>query len=456
MRGARYIKRSPRGLGPWTLKPKRKIRLRWICALVFFFVVTAYYQKETSCPVTPQQHSQGPSCYEVGRTTPPPSARKSKIKQYVVQAGDTLYEIFQNLHLSVECLAECSGSCPEFTKLNHLQPEDELVVHVDRLDQEPFKLVYSSVDGSTYTFSKAGAEWKCEENNPAPVTNYRIARGVITDTLYDSCIRGQLPPALVMDLAELFEHEIDFNSEVQEGDTFAVYFEERLRNGKKIHSGPIVAAEMVISGERHLAFHYELPDGFKGYFNEEGESLRTLFIKAPLRYSRISSTFTNKRFHPILRTFRPHFGIDYAAPRGTPVSALGSGTVTFLGRRGGFGRYIEIRHNATYKTAYGHLSAFKKHLREGTKVAQGDVIGYVGASGLATGPHLDFRFYKNGKPTNFLKSEFPRARSVPRSVHQDFTGKIQTYMAALHGEGHFAENEGAVLVRSRCTAKQSQ
>jgi murein DD-endopeptidase MepM/ murein hydrolase activator NlpD len=443
MGGAKYIPPSPTGKGLRLAKPRRKGRLRVVCAVVFAFATIVSWQKEISRFILPQ-HPQRSACKEPSIAAPRPSvSAKFSIKRHIVQAGDTLYDIFHDLHLSVACLAECSDSCPEFAKLNDLQPEDELAVHVSRLDQEPTKLVYSSVDGATYTFYKTDEEWKCKEENPPPVVSYQSANGIITDSLYESCLRSEVPPSLVMDLADLFEYDIDFNSDIQEGDTFAIYYGEQVKNGRKIHSGPILAAEMAVGGQRHRAFFFELPDGYAGYFNEKGESLRKLFLKAPLRFSRISSTFTYKRFHPILRIFRPHLGIDYAAPKGTPVSALGSGTITFIGRRGGFGRYIEISHNATYKTGYGHLSAFNKHLHRGSKVVQGDVIGYVGSSGLATGPHLDFRFYKNGRPMNFLKTTFPYARSIPKGRHADFARKVQVYLAAMHGKGHVAEFAGS-------------
>jgi murein DD-endopeptidase MepM/ murein hydrolase activator NlpD len=201
---------------------------------------------------------------------------------------------------------------------------------------------------------------------------------------------------------------------------------------------------MVVGGRCFQAFYYTLPDGSQGYFDSKGNSLQKLFLKAPLSYTRISSTFTYRRFHPILKIYRPHLGIDYAAPTGTPVCSLGDGTITYLGRRGGFGRFIAVRHNRHYKTTYGHLSRFAKGLHSGSRVTRGEVIGYVGSSGMATGPHLDFRFYRDGRPINFLKTEFPHARSIPKRLWTDFQHKYQTCLAALHGN-QFADSRSAVM-----------
>ena len=356
------------------------------------------------------------------------------IKHYTIKPNDTLHQVLQRFNLPIECAAQWQKSCQQYCKLSDLRPDDELILHVRREGQQVVKFVYSTIDGSTYTFRKIGNDWKCQKDRIPPIPVVETVRGTITDNLYDSCIRAGLPVASIMDLADLFAYDIDFVTDLREGDTFAVHFREEVKDGKRVRVGPILAAEMSVGGKSYRAFYYKLGDGYEGYFDVKGRSLRKLFLKAPLSYSRISSTFTYKRLHPILKIYRPHLGIDYAAPYGTPVSSLGYGTITYLGRKGGFGNYIEIRHNQHYKTTYGHLARFVKGLRVGSKVKQGDVIGYVGSSGLATGPHLDFRFYKNKKPINFLKTDFPNARSITKSQVPDFKRKREAYLGALHSE----------------------
>lgn len=361
--------------------------------------------------------------------------KQFSIKHYKIRPNDTLHQILQRFSLPMECLAQWQESCKDYCKLSDLRPDDELTMHVRRSDQQIVKFIYATIDGSTYTFRKQGDAWKCQKDRIPPIPVVETVRGAITDNLYDSCIRAGLPASSIMDLADLFAYDIDFATDLREGDTFAIHFQEEVKEGRRIRVGPILAAEMVVGGERYRAFHYKLPDGYEDYFDFHGKSLRKLFLKAPLSYSRISSTFTYKRLHPILKIYRPHLGIDYAAPHGTPVSALGSGTITYLGRKGGFGNYIEIRHDQSYKTAYGHLAGYAKGLRTGSKVTQGQVIGYVGSTGLATGPHLDFRFYRDTKPINFLKTDFPNARSIPKSLWSDFETKRESYLAALNAKG---------------------
>jgi len=219
-------------------------------------------------------------------------------------------------------------------------------------------------------------------------------------------------PQLALQLAEIFAWQIDFLTECREGDTFNILVEKQHR-GDFYRWGKVLAAEY--EGEllsTHTAILFEDPTGHTDYYTEEGDSLRKAFLRAPLNYKYISSYFSKNRLHPILRIWRPHLAIDYAAPTGTPVSTIGGGTVIYAGWKGGYGNYIQIRHPNNYVTGYGHLSRFAKGLKSGQKVEQGEIIGYVGATGLATGPHLDFSISKNGAKVDFLKLELPAASSV--------------------------------------------
>lgn len=362
---------------------------------------------------------------------PAGSAEGDSEKRYVVQPGDTLGQVCEKFGVPAERLGEWREAFADFKEVARLMPGDEFVFHCPVPSEEPVKLVYAPQnDPVTITFTKGEKGWECIREDIELETTARAVAGTISGSLFASATEAGLPARVVLDLADLFAYDVDFSSDIQPGDTFGVYIEEQTA-GDKAMGGRILAAEMHVGGSRSRAFYYELPDGYKGYFDENGDSLVKMFLKSPLSYSRISSTFTHARRHPILKTVRPHLGIDYAAPTGTPVSSLASGTVTFVGRKGGFGLYVEVRHDATYKTGYGHLSRFAKGLRAGKKVAQGDVIGYVGSTGLATGPHLDFRFFKNGQPVDFLKTDFPRARSIPKSLRADFANKRRLYLAEI-------------------------
>ncbi len=238
----------------------------------------------------------------------------------------------------------------------------------------------------------------------------KYSSGTIETSLWNSIIDNDLHPALVDSISGIYAWSIDFFG-LQEGDSFKVIYEEEyvdtISNG--IHS--IIAAFFIHSGSGFYAIPL-IQEGKKSYYDLEGNSLRKEFLKAPLKYSRISSRYSNSRMHPVLRIRRPHHGVDYAAPVGTPVHTVGDGRIIMMEYQNGSGRIIKIRHNSVYTTAYMHLRAFGKGLSTGKYVKQGDIIGYVGSSGLSTGPHLDFRFYKNGYAVDPLKVKAPPVKPV--------------------------------------------
>jgi murein DD-endopeptidase MepM/ murein hydrolase activator NlpD len=248
-----------------------------------------------------------------------------------------------------------------------------------------------------------------------------------------------------MSMADVFECQVDFATDLRAGDDFKVYFEYAVKGGRRAGKGRILAAELTVNGQSHRAYYYSYPEGGGAYYDDKGRSMARRFLRAPLNYRRISSSFSYKRFHPILKIYRPHLGIDYAAPTGTPVSAIGSGKVSYVGWKGGYGRYVEIRHDRTYKSTYAHLSRYANGVRAGSRVTKGQVIGYVGSSGLSTGPHLDFRFYKNGKAINFLKTKFPHSKSIPESEVPDFEKVRKQYIAVLEGNRMVLSSKGEGL-----------
>ena len=217
------------------------------------------------------------------------------------------------------------------------------------------------------------------------------------------------PLQLAPKMNDVFGWEIDFNRDLRPGDTFRVVYEEVWKNGRFLRTGPILAAECTNRGHAHRAYRFD----DSGYFDADGRNLQKQLMRAPLEYSRISSNFTYRRLHPVLKRYMPHLGVDYAAPVGTPVWAAGDGVITEIGRKSGNGRYIRIRHkNQEYQSWYLHLSRFAKGMRKGTQVRQGQVIGFVGATGYATGPHLDFRIQRNGSWVNPRTLKLPAANPV--------------------------------------------
>jgi len=246
----------------------------------------------------------------------------------------------------------------------------------------------------------------------------KAASGKISSSLWNAVIDAGASPNLAVELSEIYAWSIDFYA-IQPGDNFTVFYEELVVDNEQIGMGNISSARFNHAGKDIYAFRF-IQDGAVDYFDETGMSLRKAFLKAPLKFSRISSRFSNSRLHPVLRIRRPHHGVDYAAPKGTPVHTVGSGTVTDVRYAGGAGRMVKIKHNATYSTAYLHLSGYGPGIKAGARVSQGQVIGYVGSTGLSTGPHLDFRFYKNGTPVDPLKVESPPALPVKKELLVDF------------------------------------
>lgn len=244
--------------------------------------------------------------------------------------------------------------------------------------------------------------------------------GEIQSTLYETILEQGETPNLVYRFVDVFAWEIDFVTETQKHDSFFVLLEKTYCDSVFISYQNILAT--CYNGNIGLFYgiYYKDASGHEDYYNLKGESLRKALLKSPLKFSFISSYFSKRRFHPILKVWRPHHGLDYSAPTGTPVSSIGSGVVTFKGWRGGYGNLVEIKHKNNFKTRYGHLSRFAKGLYKGKKVKMGELIGYVGSTGLSTGPHLHFELHKNGTPINPFKVKIPRAPSVAKQYLTDF------------------------------------
>jgi murein DD-endopeptidase MepM/ murein hydrolase activator NlpD len=269
------------------------------------------------------------------------------------------------------------------------------------------------------------------ESREKPVDVRRMeASGELVTSLWEDFKVANVNPMLALELSEIYAWSIDFFG-LQQGDRFKVIYDETFVDSLSVGITRIHAAWFFHSGKEFWAIPFE-QDSVLSFFDEEGNSLRKAFLKAPLRFSRISSRFSHSRFHPVLKIRRPHHGVDYAAAAGTPVLAVGDGQVTAAAYERGGGNYVKIKHNGVYNTTYMHLSRFGKGIRKGAWVKQGDVIGYVGSTGLSTGPHLDFRFYKNGAPVDPLKVEAPPVEPIHEENLVDFALVRNSFMAELN------------------------
>lgn len=259
-------------------------------------------------------------------------------------------------------------------------------------------------------------------------------KGTITSSLWSAVIDNGGDPELAVRLSEIYAWTIDF-FDIQDGDAFDVAYERQYVDEESVGLGKIFFCNFVHCGDTLRAISFE-QDGKTEYFDEKGTNLRKAFLKAPLNFSRISSTFSNSRFHPVLKYYRPHHGVDYAAPSGTPVHSIGDGVViTKAYQRGGGGNYLKIKHNETYTTCYMHLKGYAKGISQGSRVKQGQLIGYVGSTGIATGPHLDFRVYKNGTPIDPLKMQSPPANPISAANSAQFKKEADYWMKAMSKSG---------------------
>jgi murein DD-endopeptidase MepM/ murein hydrolase activator NlpD len=272
-------------------------------------------------------------------------------------------------------------------------------------------------------------------------TRSELVEGTIQSSLFEAVTAVGESAELAMNLADIFAWDIDFILDIRSGDAFKVLVERRFRDDKPAGYGRILGATFTNQGQTYRAYLFKDGEHSASYYDEGGESVRKMFLKAPLSFSRISSGFTMKRFHPITKTWKSHPAIDYAAPTGTPIKAVGDGTIVKIGKDRSNGRHIKLRHNGTYQTLYLHMNAFARGMKQGKKVSQGQIIGYVGSTGLATGPHLCFRMYKNGTPVNPAKVRARSAEPVSDAARPQFFAAIEPIVNRLESPTLLARHD---------------
>lgn len=368
--------------------------------------------------------------YQVSHRPPPPSVSLQKEARGetpdpsreirdVVKNGETMFDIFQRHGMNLNDLYPIREASAAIHRLKRIHAGQPYAIELDG-ERNVVSLSYQIDDDAVLLVTREDPGFQAERIVIPYETKVRKFGGVIANNLYDS-LDGDVDRALLAyALSDIFSWDIDFTTDLRKGDTFKVVVEEQWLNGEFKRFGSVLAAEFTNDGKTYRGFRHEGPDGRAGYYDEEGRSLQRAFLKAPLSYRRISSGFSPSRLHPILKIRRPHLGIDYVAPRGTPVSALGDGTVRFAAYKGANGNLVILSHPKGFTTYYGHLSRIRKGIRRGIRVSQGDVIGYVGATGRATGPHLDFRIKKANRFINPLKVDLPRGGEVSKSQRAAF------------------------------------
>jgi murein DD-endopeptidase MepM/ murein hydrolase activator NlpD len=292
-------------------------------------------------------------------------------------------------------------------------------------------LRYLNSDGLELVVERRGGDFFAREQPLNLEQRLLMSSGEVQTSLFAATDAAGLSDAVAIQLADIFSSEVDFHRGLRTGDRFAVVFEGLYSTGEFIRTGRIVAAEFVNAGRSYRAVYFQDAQGRGGYYTPDGKNMRKTFLRSPLEFSRISSRFSSSRFHPVLQTWRAHKGIDYAAPPGTRVRATADGYVQLMGQQGGYGNLVVLRHNNGYSTAYGHLSAFARGLRVGQRVSQGDIIAYVGMSGLATGPHLHYEFRVNGVHQDPLRLAVPPGPPITPQLRTTFDESSRPLLGEL-------------------------
>ena len=348
--------------------------------------------------------------------------------EHRVRPGDSLSAIFSELeiHSHLRPILALKGAGKA---LRAIYPGQ--LIRVRKQNGQFRELVYEPDDRHQLRVVRDGDHYRLQQVEKPVEVRRRLASGVIRDSLFVDGRRAGLSDGVIMELAGIFGWDIDFALDLRKGDRFTLIYEELYRDGEKIGDGHIVAAEFSNQGRDYQAVRYTRPDGVTDYYSPDGRSMRKAFLRTPVNFTHISSRFSLRRKHPILNRIRAHKGVDYAAPRGTPVKAAGDGKVIFKGRKGGYGRVIILKHGARYSTLYAHLNAYSRRIRVGSRVKQGQVIGFVGMSGLATGPHLHYEFRVNGVHRNPLTVKLPAAQPLPAKYMADFKAHAQPLLSQI-------------------------
>jgi murein DD-endopeptidase MepM/ murein hydrolase activator NlpD len=338
--------------------------------------------------------------------------------EVVVNRNDTMDRLFRRFELNLGDLAALRSLPDLRSQLDRLRPGE--LLRLMHRGGELVGLERKLSDSETLKVTRESAGFVSDVlENPLEV-HTRSASATITSSLFQASSDADLSDRIAFDLAEIFQYDIDFVLDIQSGDRFTVVYEELFQDGKPLRTGNILAAKFVNDGREYHAVRYVDEQGRAEYFAPDGRSLRKAFMRSPVQFSRVSSRFNLSRRHPVLNRIRAHRGVDYAAPTGTPVRAAGEGRVRFVGRQGGYGNVVELEHGSGVVTVYGHLSRFATQLKRGQRVALGSVIGYVGSTGLATGPHLHYEYRVRGVHKNPQTVPLPDAAPIPDAERESF------------------------------------
>ncbi len=405
---------------------ERKLRLRWLLAissLPLFGIITAF-------GIAPQTSTQDIAISTIIEDIALPEISTPLVSENLesenywqadqVRRDDTLSSLMARLNVqNTEALEFLRRNAEASALASQLRPGRAIQAQVNG-NGELLKLQYQLSPTSTLTVERTDSGYQAKTGEPTFEIHNVLKTAEIRSSLFAATDAADIPDSIAIQMAEIFSSDIDFHSDLRKGDRFVVIYEAKYNNGNLVNTGQVLAAEFTNQGKTYKAIMYRNPEGKVAYYTPEGKSLHKSFLRSPLEFTRISSGFTMGRFHPILQKMRAHKGVDLAAPIGTRIKAPADGVVQFVGVKGGYGNVIYLQHSNGVTTVYGHLSRFAPGLRNGMKVSQGDIIGNVGMTGMATGPHLHYEFLLNGIHRDPLKVALPAAQPLAPQYRDAF------------------------------------
>ena len=403
------------------LTQARKLKLRWfvtLSTLPLLAMVSAF-------GIIPQSEIgftfDQKTIEDIALPAAPQEADSSSVfwRTERVQRGDTIAELLRRLNVDDNNASNYLRNNKAAESLHHLSAGKDIQAET-RADGSLISLRYTSNSGSQIIIEKKDDSFSTRIVSAQIEKRVLMRTGEINSTLFAATDAAGLSDAAANQLADIFSGDIDFHRDLRKGDRFSVIYEANYSNGVAVNTGNILAAEFINQGHQYRALYYEMTPNHGSYFSPDGKSMRKAFLRSPIEFSRVSSGFTLSRFHPILKKWRAHKGVDYAAAIGTKVKVTADGTIDFVGQQSGYGNVVMVNHQGRYSTVYGHLSRFASGLRRGQRVTQGDIIAYTGQSGMATGPHLHYEFKIDGQQRDPLRVAFPDARSISAVQKEQF------------------------------------
>lgn len=418
-----------------TLTQERKLKLRWFVAmssLPLLGVVTAFGIMPQN-EITATQLKTVVEEITLPPITPVAGSAATFWRNERVQRGDTVAELLRRMNVEDAAASEYLRSNQAAESFRQLAVGKAVQAETS-MDGGLLALRYLSNSGSQIVIEKSADGFKASVLPPQLEQRIFMRTGEIKSTLFAATDAAGLPEPAANQLAEIFGGDIDFHRDLRKGDKFTVVYEMSYSNGEPVRTGRIQTAEFINQGKSYRVVYFQNDSGHGDYYTPDGKSVRKAFLRSPLEFSRVSSGFSLSRLHPVLGTWRAHKGVDYAAPIGTKAKVTADGTVSFVGRQGGYGNVVRVDHQGRYTTVYGHLSRFASGLHRGQHVGQGDIIGYVGMTGLASGPHLHYEFKINGQQRDPLRVALPDAAPIgaqQKIAFQEATNSLTERLSLL-------------------------